>query len=121
MVLTGAQFDALLPPDVMLLLAPAYDGQDGRRFEDIAALGGRLSVPLVASAAPVMHHGSRRRLTDALTAIRLGVRVDALGRAAQVNAEQRLRSAAEAAVLFQAYPEALAQTAWVLKRLDFFP
>ena len=107
------------PQNVMLLLAPAYDGQDARRFEDIAALGYALSVPLVASAAPVMHHGSRRRLIDALTAIRLRVRVDALGRAAQVNAEQRLRSAAEAAVLFQAYPEALTQTGRVLEYLDF--
>ena len=107
------------PQDVMLLLAPAYDGQDTHQFENIAALAHTLSVPLVASAAPVMHHGSRRRLTDALTAIRLGVRVDTLGRAAQVNAEQRIRSAAEAAVLFQTYPDALTQTARVLERLGF--
>ena len=107
------------PQDVMLLLAPAYDGQDTHQFENIAALAHTLSVPLVASAAPVMHHGSRRRLTDALTAIRLGVRVDTLGRAAQVNAEQRIRSAAEAAVLFQTYPDALTQTGRVLERLGF--
>ena len=107
------------PQDVMLLLAPVYDGQDVARFVNMAAFGHELSVPLVASAAPVMHHGSRRRLTDVLTAIRLGVQVDNLGRAAQLNSEQRLRSAAEAATLFHAYPEALMQTARILERLNF--
>ena len=107
------------PQDVMLLLAPRYDGQDMQHFADISLVGQKLSVPLVASAAPVMHHGSRRRLTDVLTAIRLGVRVDALGRSAQVNSEQRLRSASEAAVLFHAYPDALEQTARALDRLHF--
>ena len=107
------------PQDVMLLLAPRYDGQDMQYFADISLVGQKLSVPLAASAAPVMHHGSRRRLTDVLTAIRLGVRVDALGRSAQVNSEQRLRSASEAAVLFHAYPDALEQTARALDRLHF--
>ena len=105
--------------DVMLLLYPCYDGQDEVRFSAIAALAQRYSLPLVASAAPLMHHGARRRLTDTLTAIRLGVRVDALGRSAQVNAEQRLRSPEEAAILFQAYPEALHKTAEVLQQLTF--
>ena len=107
------------PQDVMLLLAPVYDGQDVARFVNMAAFSRELSAPLVASAAPVMHHGSRRRLTDVLTAIRLGVQVDNLGRAAQPNAEQRLRSATEAATLFHAYPEALMQTARILERLHF--
>jgi DNA polymerase III alpha subunit len=66
--------------DVMLLLYPCYNGQDEVNFARIAALAQRYSLPLVASAAPIMHHGARRRLTDTLTAIRLGVRVDALGR-----------------------------------------
>ena len=105
--------------DVMLLLSPRYDGQDEEHFARIAALAERHSLPLVASAAPIMHHGARRRLTDTLTAIRLGVRVDALGRSAQANAEQRLRSPEEAAILFQAYPEALHKTAEVVEQLTF--
>ena len=107
------------PQDVMLLLAPKYDGQDTIHFGELMEVSIELSLPLVASAAPVMHHGSRRRLTDVLTAIRLGVRIDALGRSAQVNSEQRLRSATEAATLFKAYPCALAQTELVLERLQF--
>ena len=106
--------------DVMLLLSPRYDGQDEEHFARIAALAERHSLPLVASAAPIMHHGARRRLTDTLTAIRLGVRVDALGRSAQANAEQRLRSPEEAAILFQAYPEALHKTAEVVRAAYIF-
>ena len=105
--------------DVMLLLSPRYDGQDEEHFARIAALAERHALPLVASAAPIMHHGARRRLTDTLTAIRLGVRVDALGRSAQANAEQRLRSLEEAAILFQTYPEALHKTAEVVEQLTF--
>jgi DNA polymerase III alpha subunit len=47
-----------------------------------------------------MHHGARRRLTDILTCIREGLRVEELGTAAQANAEQRLRSEAEMRRIF---------------------
>ena len=105
--------------DVMLLLVPRYDGQDTARFKDLAQLSQTLRLPLVASAAPVMHHGARRRLVDVLTAIRLGVRVDVLGRDGQANSEQRLRSTSEVASIFHAYPEALYQTAKALDQLKF--
>jgi error-prone DNA polymerase len=114
-----SRLSQIFSQDVMLLLAPKYDGQDMIHFADLLQISIKLSLPLVASAAPVMHHGSRRKLTDVLTAIRLGVRVDTLGRAAQVNAEQRLRSASEAATLFKGYSHALEQTALLLKRLKF--
>lgn len=105
--------------DVMLLMVPRYDGQDTVRFTDLARLSQTLSLPLVASAAPVMHHGTRRRLVDVLTAIRLGVRVDVLGREGQANSEQRLRGTSEVASIFHAYPEALYQTAKALGQLQF--
>lgn len=114
-----SRLSQIFSQDVMLLLAPKYDGQDMIHFADLLQISIKLSLPLVASAAPVMHHGSRRKLTDVLTAIRLGVRVDTLGRAAQVNAEQRLRSASEAATLFKGYSHALEQTALLLKCLKF--
>ncbi|MDG2299490.1 MAG: error-prone DNA polymerase, partial [Planktomarina sp.] len=114
-----SRLSQIFSQDVMLLLAPKYDGQDMIHFANLLQISIKLSLPLVASAAPVMHHGSRRKLTDVLTAIRLGVRVDTLGRAAQVNAEQRLRSASEAATLFKGYSHALEQTALLLKRLKF--
>jgi Xaa-Pro aminopeptidase len=54
-----------------------------------------------------MHHGARRRLADVLTAIRLGCRVDALGRRALANAETRLRSGAEMLRLFAGHEAAV--------------
>ena len=47
-----------------------------------------------------MHDAARRPLADVLTAIRTGVTVERLGRAALANGERRLRSAAEMRRLF---------------------
>ena len=102
-----------------LLMAPAYDGQDATRFEEIAKLGQSLQLHLIASARPIMHQANRRRLADVLTAIRTGKCVDQLGRAALANAEQRLRSETEMQRLFHAYPEALDRTALLAERLQF--
>jgi DNA-directed DNA polymerase III PolC len=78
-------------PGAHLVASPRYDGQDAERFDRLADVAGRLGLGLVASAEPMMHHGSRRRLTDVLTCIREGLRIDEIGRAAQANAERRLR------------------------------
>ena len=80
---------------VHLLLVPRYDGQDEERVARLSAAAQDLGIPTLASAAPKMHHGGRRRLADVLSAVRLGVQVDNLGRAALANGEQRLRSEAE--------------------------
>ena len=104
---------------VALVMAPAYDGQDRARFSGLAALARRLGIPPVASAAPRMHHGSRRALVDVLTAIRLGVRVDRLGRHALANAEQRLRSAPEMLRLFQGHEGAVHHAGEIAARLGF--
>jgi DNA-directed DNA polymerase III PolC len=78
-----------------LALAPWYDGEDKPRLDALARLAERLGLPTLASAAPRMHHGRRRKLTDVLTAIRTSTRVDKLGRAALTNGEQRLRTEPE--------------------------
>ena len=70
------------PGQCGVALSPVYDGQDRARFDRVAAAAEGLGLPTVATARPMMHHGSRRRLADVLTAIRTGVRVDALGRGA---------------------------------------
>jgi DNA-directed DNA polymerase III PolC len=66
-----------------------------------------------------MHHGSRRQLVDVLTAIRTGTPMRDLGRAALPNAERRLRAPAEAARLFAAHPEAVADAEALAARLTF--
>ncbi|MGA1025265.1 MAG: error-prone DNA polymerase [Lutimaribacter sp.] len=110
---------ARLGPALHLLMAPCYDGQDAARFAAQAGLGGRLGLGLVASGRPMMHHGSRRQLADVLCAIRLGTRVEVLGRKALANSEQRLRSPAEMARLFHAYPQAVAAAGALAAGLQF--
>jgi error-prone DNA polymerase len=102
-----------------LLMAPQYDGQDSQRFTRIAALASELQIKTLASAAPLMHHGRRRKLADVLTAVRTSTRVDALGRAALANGEQRMRSLPELKRIFRDHPDAL-RRAWTLtRRLTF--
>ncbi|MEP2783145.1 MAG: error-prone DNA polymerase [Pseudoruegeria sp.] len=98
------------PHTTALRIAPQYDGQDTSRFTILTALAETLNIPTIASAAPLMHHGSRRKLADVLTAIRKGLRIEELGRAALANAEQRLRSPTEMARLFKDHPQALTQS-----------
>ncbi len=107
------------PGQLSLRLAPRYDGQDPARFARLAALAERLGIPPVASAAPVMHVAARRKLTDVLTAIRQGVRVDALGRAALTNAEARMRSEAEMRRLFAGHAPAIDNAAALAARCQF--
>lgn len=102
-----------------LLLSPRYDGQDTDHFRAMSHLANQLGLPLIASASPRMHHGRRRRLADVLSAIRTGKRVDALGRDAMANGEQRLRTQPEMQRLFQGYEDALKNTARLAKRITF--
>jgi len=107
------------PDQISLLAAPRYDGQDGLRLARLTRLAAALDVPLLASAQPLMHRASRRRLADVMTAIRLGRTIDCLGRAALPHAEFRLRSEAEMLHLFAAHPEAVARAGEVAGRLTF--
>ncbi|MFW5655960.1 MAG: error-prone DNA polymerase, partial [Roseicyclus sp.] len=108
-----------LGPQLSLLMAPSYDGQDAARFDAAEILARELGLATVASARPLMHHGSRRRLTDILTCIREGLRVEALGTAAQANAEQRLRGEAEMRRIFAGHADAVDRSVEIAARLQF--
>ncbi|MFC3613296.1 error-prone DNA polymerase [Lutimaribacter marinistellae] len=101
------------------LLVPRYDGVDRMRFDRLAAQASALGVQALASAAPRMHHGARRRLADVLTAIRLRCRVEDLGRNALANGEQRLRGADEMRHLFRGHEDAVARTQELADSLTF--
>ncbi|MBA3908389.1 MAG: error-prone DNA polymerase [Rhodobacter sp.] len=107
------------PGQVSLAMAPCYDGQDQDRFQRLAALAERLRLPTVATALPFLHHGRRRRLADVLTAIRLGVPVDKLGRRALPNNEGRLRSMAEMLRIFKGFKGSVTRAAEVATRAAF--
>ncbi|SPH19280.1 Error-prone DNA polymerase [Ascidiaceihabitans donghaensis] len=104
---------------IHLLLRPHYDGQDMGRMQRLNDQAAKLGIPTIASAAPIMHNGNRRKLADVLTAVRTGTRVDNLGRAALLNAENRLRSATELAKHFPHDPEALVRTQALARTLTF--
>jgi DNA-directed DNA polymerase III PolC len=108
-----------LGPQMHLVLAPRYDGNDTARFARLTALARDLGLPTIASACPLMHRGNRRRLADVLTAIRTHTRVDALGRAALANAEMRLRSETEMLHLFKGAEDAVDRAGALAARLTF--
>ncbi|WP_149757012.1 error-prone DNA polymerase [Roseivivax sediminis] len=102
-----------------LALAPVYDGADSVRFDRLARLAAALGLPTIATARPILHHGRRRKLADVLTAIRLGLRVDELGRAALANGEQRLRGPSEMRRLLGRHEGALDRAAALAARCSF--
>jgi DNA-directed DNA polymerase III PolC len=106
-------------PEMALVMAPRHDGRDPARFARIARLAAGLGLPTVASAAPVMHRARRRRLVDVLTCIRTKTTIDRLGRAAQANAEQRLRPGAEMRRLFAGHAAAVDRAAGIAARCRF--
>ncbi|MDW8468786.1 MAG: error-prone DNA polymerase [Burkholderiales bacterium] len=91
--------------------------------DDRAALArlGELSrasgLPLVAAGDVHMHVRSRRRLQDALTAVRLGKPVAECGRALFPNGERHLRSRLRLARLYP--PALLSETLAIAERCDF--
>ncbi|WP_354544922.1 error-prone DNA polymerase [Roseovarius sp. MBR-78] len=113
------QIKARVHDRLHLLLNPHYDGRDGPRFDRLARVAARLGLPTIAAACPLMHRASRRRMADVLSAIRLGVTVERLGRAALPNAERRLRSEAEMRRLFKGHEGAVDRAAALANQLTF--
>ncbi len=107
------------PGQVSLAMAPRYDGQDATRFETLAQRAKTLNIPTTATGLPFLHHGKRRRLADVLTAIRLGVPVDKLGRRALPNNEGRLRSEPEMLRIFAGHEPAVHRAGEIAHRAAF--
>ncbi len=107
------------PGQVHLALAPSYDGMDVARLDRLARLALQLGIETVATARPIMDHGRRRKMADVLSAVRLGCRVDDLGRAALANGEQRLRSDPEMRRILGRHAGALDRAADLAARCTF--
>ncbi|WP_242662507.1 error-prone DNA polymerase [Teichococcus deserti] len=87
-----------------------FAGDDAERLDRLAALAEGAGARLLAGNDIRYHAAGRRPLADLLTAIRLRTTVDALGLAAEPNAERRLKSPAAMARLFARHPRAIAAT-----------
>ena len=109
----------VLNPRLALPLFCAADhrcrGDDQRRLDQLASTG----LPLIAAGGVRYHVAGRRRIADVLSAIRLGTTVDALGYAAEANAEAHLLSPAEAARRMSRHPEAILATQRVVEACSF--
>jgi len=90
---------------------------DRARLDALRELSRACGLPLVASGDVHMHLRSRRRLQDALTAIRLGTPLERCGRALYPNAERHLRARVRLAQLYP--PELLAETQAIAERCAF--
>ena len=93
------------------------DGTDTGRLAALQSIGHRLEVPLVASGDVHMHVRERRRLQDALTAVRLNVPIAEAGWHLYPNGERHLRERPRLAQLYP--PELLAATVAVANACTF--
>src|SRR5437016_4853190 len=75
-------------------------GSDRERLAALAQIGAQCGVPLLASGDVHMHVRARRRLQDALTAIRLKVPIAHAGLRLYANGERYLRERARLARLY---------------------
>jgi error-prone DNA polymerase len=88
------------PGKVRIAVELLRDGAHGERLAALARLGAHCGVPLLASGDVHMHVRARRRLQDALTAIRLNEPVAGLGSRLYANGERYLRERARLARLY---------------------
>jgi error-prone DNA polymerase len=92
------------PGRVRIAVELLREGEDSARLAALARVGAHCGVPLIACGDVHMHVRSRRRLQDALTAIRHKVPIAQAGSHLYANGERYLR---ERARLMRLYPRAL--------------
>jgi len=95
------------PGRVRIAVELLREGGDRERLAALEQLGAQYAVPLVASGDVHMHVRARRRLQDALTAIRLKVPIAKVGLRLYANGERYLR---ERERLARLYPRELLES-----------
>lgn len=93
---------------------------DTQRIACLAELAERLGLRTVATGDVYYHDRSRGRLQDSLVAVKHRLNLEASHRLRRPNNEFFLRSPEEAAAVFAAYPEAVANTALIAERCKAF-
>jgi error-prone DNA polymerase len=96
-----------------------YAGNERRRLGELSELARRTGTRLVATNDVLYHTPERRPLADVLTCIREKCTITEAGLRLAPNAERHLKSGAEMARLFAAYPEAIANALAIVKSIDF--
>ena len=107
------QFGAKVRIAVELLRA----GADRQQLRTLQALGSELQIPLVASGDVHMHSRDRRRLQDAVTAIRLNIPIAEAGWQLYPNGERHLRERERLARLYP--PDLLTESVAIANACTF--
>jgi error-prone DNA polymerase len=105
------------PGRAWIAVGLACGPNDRAQLDQLRKLGRATGLPLVAAGNVHMHLRSRRRLQDALTAIRIGRPLAECGRMLHPNGERHLRLRARLAQLYP--PELLAETLALAERCHF--
>ena len=105
--------------DVWLAASMLYTGEDRRRLNTLKGVARAARVPLIAVNDALYHDPGQRELQDVVTCIREHVTLKDAGTRLQANAERHLKEADEMARLFQAHPEAVAETLRFAARITF--
>ncbi|HUQ09432.1 MAG TPA: error-prone DNA polymerase [Steroidobacteraceae bacterium] len=108
---------AHFPGRVWIAVELVRDGRDRERLAIAQALGEAHDMRLTAAGDVHMHVRERRRLQDALTAVRHGVTVAEAGERLHANGERHLRERGRLARLYP--PELLAETVKIASLVDF--
>ena len=107
------------PGRVFLAGVHHYRGNEPRRLALLDELGERLGAPLVAVNDVFYHAPERRPLADVVTCIREKCTIHDAGLRLAVNAERHLKSPAEMARLFAAFPAAIARSLAIVEACSF--
>lgn len=94
-------------------------GDDRRRLARLKALAAAGRIPLIASNDALYDAPGQRDLQDVLSCIREGVTIERAGRLLEANAERHLKPPQEMHRLFRDAPEAIAEIAHLLARVEF--
>jgi error-prone DNA polymerase len=105
--------------DTWLAASMLYTGEDRRRLRNLQKLARQTGTPLIAVNDTLYHEPARRDLQDVVTCIREHVTLQEAGKKLEANAERHLKPAGEMARLFQACPEAVAETLRFANRINF--
>ncbi len=109
----------MAPERVWLGVAMPRDGRDRRRLARHARIAARAGVPLLATTDALYAQPDARPLHDVVTCIREGRTVAGAGRILASNAERHLKPPAEMARLFDAWPNAVAESLRLVDRIAF--
>jgi len=113
------KLSSLAPNRVWLGAVQPLLGDDARRLKLWQSVARNSGVPLIATNDVLYHAAERRALQDVVTCIREGVTLNAAGTRLEINAERHLKAPEEMAALFEAAPEAIAETLRFAQRIRF--